>query len=121
MIEVDDEQMKALASADVDRKIVEHLREHFPEHCRALGEGGVQQVIERTQERAGGYGIEDPVDRCRFLSLVFLLGEDFDELPWARAVLEREDVTEPGKRLHLLFEAAADELNHAAEDDDPWT
>jgi len=94
--------------------MVVHLETFFPERSLELGPEGLTRAIELGLKKAAQYGIHSERDVCKFLNFMFAYGFDFDndpELPWARAILVRNDLVRANVKLHLLEEAAMGEDN----------
>lgn len=71
------------------QKMKQHFREIYPERCPA-DERALEELIIKGTEKARSYSICSEADVCRFLTVMFELGQDFDtnpELPWAAQIL----------------------------------
>ncbi len=89
--------------------MVVHLQTFFPERALELGERGLMQAVELGLKKAARYGIHSERDVCKYLNFMFAYGFDFDtdpELPWAHAILVRDDLVRANVKMHLLEEAA---------------
>lgn len=89
--------------------MVAHLEAFFPEATAELGPEGVLHAIDLGLKKAARYGICSERDVCKFLNFMFAYGFDFDrdpELPWAHAILVRDDLVRGNVKMHLLEEAA---------------
>jgi hypothetical protein len=92
--------------------MVVHIETFFPESAAELGPEGVRHAIDLGLKKAARYGITSERDVCKFLNFMFAYGFDFDrdpELPWARAILLRDDLVRANVKMHLLEEAALGE------------
>lgn len=88
-----------------EERLGAHLRRFFPRPCEVLGQEGLRQVCREGIERAQSYGMTSERDLCKFLSLVFVFGRDFDrEQPWAAEILRLGSV--PSRRMERLYAAA---------------
>jgi hypothetical protein len=67
-------------------------------------------------QRATAYGIEDNSDITVYLDLMIVFGREFDQLPWACAILEDSDISSSADRVAWLYDAAVAQLDadHAA-------
>jgi hypothetical protein len=110
------EQMAALAAASRERfkaEVIDHLRKHFPRLCAAMGDERVCHTVGDGFERAFAYGIRMERDLCRFVELMFVYGERFDEtLPWAGEILRKRSI-DPAARLDLIG-ATAEKLREGS-------
>lgn len=73
-----------------ENRIFNLLHEDFPEHCAILGEKQVRKVINYGIERAHKHRLDTEESVFWYLSLMFMLGSDFDEdeqIPWVRPLL----------------------------------
>jgi hypothetical protein len=89
--------------------MVVHLETFFPETTKELGPEGVRHAIDLGMKKAARYGIHSERDVCKFLNFMFAYGFDFDRdpaLPWAHAILVRDDLVRANVKMHLLEEAA---------------
>lgn len=106
------DQMTALESASRERFIAfmrQHLQQHFPEHCRALGDGKLPRAIEGGIQRAGRHGIVSERDVCKFIDLQFAFGYTFDTdgtQPWAMEVLANPAHQTPTQKVDALMSRA---------------
>jgi hypothetical protein len=110
------EQFESLAAAhrrERSRQSVARLRRQFPEKLAAdrISDSELERHIDHNLARAALYAIEDDADLASYLDYMVVLGPRFDEdpaLPWARRVLERDDLTGSVKMWllneHMLFE-----------------
>jgi len=87
MLVIRNEQIRAIENELRFDLAVGHARKFFPDQCEELGEAALEHVISRAMVRARSYGLTSARDLLQFLSLVLLLGEHFDQLPWAQEIL----------------------------------
>jgi len=105
------EQWDALSAPHTERfihRMVEHLRDRFPEEMRrhGLSEAGLDPLVRRGISDAESYGIDDRQDVVRYLELLLVLGPRFDRDPayrWAGNLLRQRNV-DGGHRMHQLVE-----------------
>lgn len=120
MLVVRKEQMEALAQAQLENQIVDHLYEFFPEQCETLGQLEVCKIVRYGFERAESYGIVADGDVCQYIDVMMVFGRDFDtdpELAWGGAILNDESIKDPSIRIEWLCDAAMEHLDEATEDD----
>ena len=124
MLRIRDEQLQLFstaASIDFENRMVIHLRKFFPQHCKALHERGIRDVIQHAIRRAASYGIVTERDVCKYTDLVFAFDRDFDrdpKLPWAARVLGDPELTDPTERVNRLFDEALWHVRQAGGIDD---
>jgi hypothetical protein len=91
--------------------MLSHLQRFFPLRCTALGERELRESIQSGIDRAAHYEIRTKRDVCKFIDLMFVLGEDFDSVEpskWATKILLR-----PGdsrSKMNTLVLAAKERL-----------
>lgn len=103
------QQMERGAAQSFETRMKAHLRKHFPEHCRALGEEGLTQAIWDGVTRAKGYEFVSERDVCKYITLMFAFGPDFDRnrnLPWAQEILRNRVYRNPADRINDLYDTA---------------
>jgi hypothetical protein len=118
------EQMEELNRRQAEKfedRMVEHLRETFPEPCQEMGEDALREDIRYGMDRAESYGIESEQDVCNYVNLMMALGRDFDtDRPWARRILTDPDVAGPAERIDALYDEAEGHLEQeAAAEEEP--
>lgn len=99
-----------------DRMVV-HLQTHFPVHSQALGEPGVREVVAYGIERSRQYQIATERDVCKYISLMFAFGRDFDrdpKLPWAADILQNRVYQNGTDRVEVLYGTAKRRTYEAA-------
>jgi hypothetical protein len=111
MLRVRPEQLHAfqepLRRAYEDRLVL-HVQQFFPERCAEVGKAGVRAEVRSGVDRAALHGITTERDVCKFVSLVFVFGPEFDvKLSWARKMLALPEGGEPGVRMQRLYAEAS--------------
>lgn len=89
-------------------RMVQHVKEFFPEEFTSLGEDTVRETIEYAIDRAQSYDITVEYDVSRYINLMFTFGRDYDidpALPWAKEVLINTKVSGFSK-VDRLYEKA---------------
>ena len=93
MVTIRHDQMQAFSEAaarSFEDRMVVHLEKFFPQQCKALGEQRTRDVIRLGIERAARHDIDVEYDVCRYIDLMFVFGERYDEdpaWPWASRIL----------------------------------
>lgn len=112
-------QMTAFAQAadtDFQERLLVHVRTYFAEQYALLGERQTRDLIAYGVERAQGYGFTREDHICRYVSIMFTIGDQFDTdraLGWPRNILSDPNIREPGERIARLHEAACDFLSES--------
>jgi hypothetical protein len=89
--------------------MVAHLTEFFPGECRVLGYPEVRATIRYGIEKAERYGITTEREVCKYIDLMYALGQDFDsnpDLPWVQEILQDETLPDPEERMVRLCHMA---------------
>jgi hypothetical protein len=108
------QQMQAFEQASMarfERRMVAHLRQLAPKHCKAVGEAGLRQVVRVGFARAKDHGFTKRGPVKLYLDLMIMLGSDFDsdpQYPWAAALLDDPDTPDEMARAERLYEKAID-------------
>ena len=108
------------AIIDFEERMKLHLKKFFPEHCAALGDEDLVEMIRYGIESAEKYQIEIERDVCIYIDLMFTLGQEFDtdpELPWVAEILGSEDIPSPTARIDALYEETQRQLQAAGSTD----
>lgn len=106
------EQMDVYSEAavqDFEDRMVHHLEKCFPEQCEALGDAETRKAIREGIVLASDYGITLEPDVCRYISLMFAFGRNFDSdhhLPWPARILNDASTPDASTRVDRLYEAA---------------
>lgn len=105
MLVIRKEQMEALGEAVLKQRARTQAEAHFPEEAKALGPG-LDEAIRRAIRRARANGFSSGTDVLQFVDLAVLLGEDFENLPWAQAALNETAPERRKFRAARLYEGA---------------
>jgi hypothetical protein len=96
---------------DFEDRMVEHLREHFGDICRSMGEDAVRALIARGVVDAERYGITSKRGVCKYLNLAILFGPDFARTePWAGPIIEDASIEDAEIRIDRLADAGVHAL-----------
>jgi hypothetical protein len=111
------DQMEALGRVELRKfedKMVLHLRQFFPQRCQELGEAGTRQSIRHGVERAEAYGLTAERDVTKYVDVMFVYGQDFDQDPsqrWAQVILTDGSLKDtPAAKASRLHEEAVRRL-----------
>jgi hypothetical protein len=83
---------KEVAFRSFENDMVEHIKEYFPNHFSLMKEDDVRKTVRYGHKIAGSYGFVTQRDVCIYLSLMFVLGSNFDAdplYPWAKEILSQ--------------------------------
>lgn len=102
-------QYEALGQRAADTfsdNLATHLRQHFPDKCRDLGEMRLKTRIGEGIRQAAVYCMTSEVDVSQYIWLTFAAGFNFDRdpvMPWAREILMSFDL-DPEIRMGLILD-----------------
>lgn len=91
MIQIQEAQMDAFTRRAEDnfaQRMKEHVLKYFPGPAAGLGTDGVGRVIRLGMRRAKERGITTERDVSRYIDIMVVLGENYDQEPWARELLD---------------------------------
>lgn len=101
---------KELSFGDYMLKLLYAL---FPEKYQAVGDPAIRQLVRQGYQSARGYGFTDEKGIAIYISLMLMLGGEFDkdpQCPWAEVVLKDAGLVDPIKKGELLRKNALDYL-----------
>ncbi|MDI1451257.1 hypothetical protein [Polyangium sp. 6x1] len=113
MLRILREQVDALRQAELEEyrgRVLAQIREIFPTQWSTLGEEGCASLVDRGLGRAARLGCKSEQDVFRYVSLMLVLGPDFEEdpaLPWVREILEDAEASGWQKVSALMDRAIA--------------
>lgn len=93
--------------------VADVLRWTYPEKCRDLSEGQINQLALRGRICAQKYGLRSPQAALLCTELALLLGHGFADDPqffWAAEVLKNPTLSDPEERLTALRDASLSHL-----------
>lgn len=109
------EEFDRREAAKFEDRMVEHLRESFPEQCEEMGEDAVREDVRYGVDRAESHEIESEQDVCNYVNLMFALGRDFDtDLSWAQRILADPAIEIPAEKIDALYDEAERRLEEEA-------
>jgi hypothetical protein len=109
------EDMQTAAQRRFEDDLHSHLRDHFPRHHRLLGAAQVRRFIAYGLARAAHHGFTSERNVCLYISLMVMLGSNFDadvRLPWVTPLLAADE--HETLRVDRLANAALDYLDRVA-------
>jgi hypothetical protein len=110
MLRIRAAQVDVLTEATFERSVAEHLRRFFPDRCAALGDSGLLGFVREGLAKARRIGFSQPAHAGQFVTLMLVLGRDFDVdplHPWAGAILRDPALAHPGTRISALCNEAS--------------
>lgn len=111
MLRILREQVDALRQLELEayrERVLGQIREIFPAQWSALGEEGAGALVDRALGRAARHGCKSEGDVFRYVSLMLVLGHDFEEdpaLPWVREILGEPEASGWQKMSALMDRA----------------
>ena len=118
MLKIRKEQLAAFFPKK-DRKIVDliikHLQDESPELIDRIPEDGLREMVGNGIERAKKYNVTSLADLTGFVSIMFEIAPNFDEIPEIQNVLCDQNIP-PETRFSTLFERELDEAWEKAAD-----
>ncbi len=107
MLVIRDAQVKVFeAHIGFENRMLQHCHRFFPLPCKTLGDFQVRKIIQYGINKAGICDFKNKREQCIYISLMFLLGSDFDrdfQIPWAGRQLKDKTIKEPFKRIEHLY------------------
>ncbi len=99
--------------------IIGHLKDESPELVDRIPEDGLREMVSNGVDRARKYGLNSLADLAGFVSIMFEIAPNFDEIPEIQNVLSNRKIP-PEAKFSMLFEKELDEAwEKAAESYDP--
>ncbi|TDH18496.1 hypothetical protein EXU57_23145 [Segetibacter sp. 3557_3] len=105
------EVFKAHALKNFEEEMVEHIREFFPNHFKAIQEKGIRNTIEYGYLKARKYGLSTKRNVCLYINNMMLLGSNYETdplYPSIRLILNDETEEHPNYRVDKLCEKVLD-------------
>ena len=114
MLVIRSEQMRLMAKALQLTSALGHVRKFFPDDYARLGAAAAEQMVDHAIERARSYGLVSGRDALQFATIALVLGEDFEQLPWAREILNDRDSDQTRFRSARLYARALRHLEQTS-------
>lgn len=102
---------------DFEARLLDYLRRAFPRPVRRMSHAALDALVRDGVARALEYGLTTERDACKLVSLLFLLGRDFDQEPWAREILRGSRVHRRLSKIDLLYREAMKRESSIGADD----
>ncbi len=113
MLTIRQPQIEALSRervADFERRMLEHLRRHFPSHLQALGDANALLLVRHALSTGQPLCVVSERDVCKLAGLMVAFGPDlFERHAWAQQAWQAEAAT-PDERVARLYDAALGEV-----------
>jgi hypothetical protein len=107
MLVIRDDQIKIFEKVlSFEYTILQHCKKHFPLPYEMLGEDQIRKIIQYGVTRAEKYGFDAYREKSLYISIMLLLGSDFDldfQLPWAQKILDDHSIKTPPDRIDCLY------------------
>ena len=103
------QEFKIAGMRDFERRMVIHLCKYFPIQGEVLGEDQILKVVQYGIAKAHTYGFETERNLAVYLTLMPMLGSNFDvdvQLPWTTEILTDENETNNKERMDRLSRQA---------------
>jgi hypothetical protein len=103
MLTVTSAQVELLSERLTERLIddgVEHVRASLPEVFDRMGQAEVRESVRLALRKSGQYGLESWSDAVRYLTVMYILGFEFDDDPryaWAPRILGDPELSADAK------------------------
>lgn len=111
MLKIRKEQLAAFLPKH-DREIVDfiisHLQDESPELIDRIPEDGLREMVSNGIKRAGKYDLTSLADLTGFVSIMFEIAPNFDEIVEIQNVLSNQNVPQD-KRFSMIFETELDD------------
>jgi len=120
MLKIRKEQSDELAKIAIKRfedSMVVHIKEFFPKYFEIMGKPIIRNVIQYGIDRAEDYDFTTERDVSLYISLMIMLGSNFDvdpQLPWAGRILTDESIQDSIARIDRLYDTAMDYLDRVS-------
>jgi hypothetical protein len=116
MLVIRKEQIHAFNQTLLRRWIASYLQSCYPEATAAHEPFGLSALVDQAISRAKACGIETDEDIRKYAHLTFILGFDFEELPWVAALWDDPECWRWRERLEAVEAGITDRIkaaNHA--------
>jgi hypothetical protein len=105
MLVIREKQFQALYRSQFRFWLSSHLQQFFPAQCAAIGWRALQETIHHGLVRATARGFTTRELQTQFVDLTVVFGREFEQLPWARAILDDQALAPDAKMARLQKEA----------------
>lgn len=94
------ETLRASMSRRFERRMLEHIKNNFPDRIRLVSDEIISNVVQDSIRRAESYSIQYEDDIRRFIEYLIIYGTLLDtnqETRWIGEILKRTDITGSAK------------------------
>jgi hypothetical protein len=97
-------------------RLVEQVRELFPDAVEQMGDEAVRELISSGMERAKGYQLMSARNITLFVDMLFGLGEDFEEQVAHLDLVDflQDDSLDEDAKMYLVYSRLTESSPHAA-------
>lgn len=109
--------LKLTALKEFEDSRVAHIKKHFPNHYKIMGEECTRRVIRHAIDRAKDYGFTTKRNVSLYLTVMLILGSHFDReilLPWTAGILTEDSSRNSSERADLLVNKAIEYFSAVA-------
>src|SRR4051812_41551342 len=106
------ERLADLALRDYQERMVDWVRREFPDDFARLGEDGLRSWVVSARDRSAAYGMITSVEVTGFLSLMLVMGEDFDTRfrnEWIPPILASKSMP-GGEKFRMILQQQLDAI-----------
>ena len=106
------DRLADLALRDYQDRMAAWIRREFPDDFDRLGDEGVRSWVVSARDRAASYGMTTSVEVTGFLSLMLILGEDFDTRfrnEWIPPILASKSLP-GGEKFRMILQQQLDAI-----------
>lgn len=75
------EVYKEIALKNFEDKMLNHIKEFFPNHFNMIPEDCIREIIQLGYEKAKGYGFTTQRNVCLYINIMLVVGSNFDVDP----------------------------------------
>lgn len=123
MLTIRDQQLLVLENLPRDEfetQLMRHLSRFYPRECRLAGSEQMRRFVAAGVGRAARYGFRSRREATLYVTLMVMLGSEFDEdpqIPWAKHELQEGDISDPGSLIEAVFDRSVEYLGQIAGED----
>jgi hypothetical protein len=123
MLTIRDQQLLVLENLpryEFETQVMRHLQRFYPREYWLAGDDQMRRFVGAGVDRAAHYGFSSRRAATLYVTLMVMLGSEFDEdpqIPWAKSELQEGDSSDPGSLIEALFDRSVDYLGQIAGED----
>lgn len=106
------DRLADLALRDFQERMAAFILREFPDDFDRLGADGVRSLVVRARDRAAAYGMSSSVEVTGFVSLMLILGDDFDTRfrnEWIPPILASPSIV-GGDKFRMILQQQLDSI-----------